>query len=66
MNQDARHISWVQAALRDFTGFPADVREQMTTALRQAARGEKAAIAKPMKGLGSGIFEIALAYRGDA
>ena len=31
-----------------------------------AAEGGKADIAKPMHGLGSGIFEIALAFRGDA
>lgn len=31
-----------------------------------AARGEKARIAKPMTGLGSGVFEVALPYRGDA
>lgn len=29
-------------------------------------RGGKADIAKPMQGLGSGVFEIALSYRGDA
>lgn len=27
---------------------------------------KKADIAKPMKGFGSGIYEIALAYRGEA
>jgi phage-related protein len=42
------------------------VQEQMTTALRIAARGEKPDKAKPMKGLGTGVFEIALAYRGNA
>jgi phage-related protein len=31
-----------------------------------AARGEMAEIAKPLQGLGSGVFEIALAYRSDA
>lgn len=31
-----------------------------------AAEGGKADIAKPMKGLGSGVFEIALPYRGNA
>jgi phage-related protein len=31
-----------------------------------AAEGGKADIAKPMKGLGSGVFEIALAFRGNA
>lgn len=35
-------------------------------ALSLAAEGGKAAIAKPMKGLGSGVFEVALPYRGDA
>ena len=35
-------------------------------ALTIAAEGGKADIAKPMKGLGSGVFEIALSYRGNA
>jgi phage-related protein len=34
--------------------------------LRIAAHGEKADKAKPMKGLGTGVFEMALAYRGKA
>lgn len=61
-----RKISWVKAALKDFGKFPEAVREQMVTALRIAAHGEKADIAKPMKGFGSGVFEIALPHRGDA
>ena len=61
-----RRISWIKAALRDFQAIPAAVQEQMTTALRIAARGEKVDKAKPMKGLGTGVFEIALAYRGNA
>lgn len=36
------------------------------TALTIAAEGGKADIAKPMRGLGSGVFEIALPFRGDA
>ena len=35
-------------------------------ALTIAAEGGKADIAKPLKGLGSGVFEIALPFRGDA
>jgi len=35
-------------------------------ALTIAAEGGKADIAKPMKGLGSGVLEIALPYRGNA
>ena len=30
------------------------------------SRGGKADVAKPMHGLGSGVFEIALPFRGDA
>jgi phage-related protein len=43
----ARRISWIKAALRDFQAFPTAVQEQMTMALRIAARGEKADKAKP-------------------
>ena len=35
-------------------------------ALTVAAEGRKADIAKPMKGFGSGVFEVALKYRTDA
>jgi phage-related protein len=35
-------------------------------ALTIAAEGGKADIAKPMRGMGSGAFEIALPVRGDA
>jgi phage-related protein len=62
----ARRISWIKAALRDFQAFPTAVQEQMTTALRIAARGEKADRAKVMRGLGTGVFEIALAHGGNA
>jgi phage-related protein len=36
------------------------------TALTIAAEGGLADIAKPLRGLGSGVFEIALPYRKDA
>ncbi len=35
-------------------------------ALTVAAEGGKADIAKPLKGLGSGVLEVALKYRSDA
>ena len=38
----------------------------MRRALTIATEGQKSDIAKPMKGLGSGVFEIALKYRTDA
>ena len=35
-------------------------------ALTTAAEGRTADVAKPMKGFGSGVFEVALKYRTDA
>ena len=34
--------------------------------MTRAAEGAKADVAKPFKGLGSGVFEIALPFRGNA
>jgi len=61
-----RPVSWVRAALKDFEAFPADAQSVFLASLTIAADGGKADIAKPMRGLGSGVFEIALASRGDA
>jgi len=38
----------------------------MVRALKIAAEGEKADIAKPLKGLGSGVYEIALRFNTNA
>ena len=61
-----REIAWVKAARRAFEEFPITVQRRMARALGVAARGETAEIAEPLRGLGSGVFEIALAYRSDA
>ena len=53
------------AAQKDFLKFPATVREDMETALTLAAEGQKAGSAKPMKGLGSGVFEITKCHDTD-
>ena len=42
------------------------VLNRINTALTIAAEGGKADIAKPLKGLGSGIVQIAVRYRTDA
>lgn len=59
-------ISWVKAARKDFENFPERAQTEILRALTIAAEGRKADIAKPMKAFGSGIFEVALAWRGDA
>ena len=61
-----RPISWVGAARKKFDGFPDGAQAICLTALTIAAEGGKADIAKPLKGLGAGVMEIALPYRGNA
>lgn len=66
MIRRTRAVSWIKAALKDFESFPEGARTRCLTALTIAAEGGKADIVKPMKGMGSGVFEIALPLRGDA
>ena len=66
MTRKTRPISWIRAALKEFEPFPEQARSICLAALTIAAEGGKADIAKPMHGLGSGVFEIALPFRGDA
>jgi phage-related protein len=61
-----RPVSWIGAALREFETFPEGARSICLAALTIAAERAKADIAKPMQGMGSGVFEIALPFRGDA
>jgi len=66
MTRTARPISWIKAARKEFETFPEEAQSICLAALTIAAEGGKADIAKPMKGLGPGVFEVALAYRGNA
>jgi len=66
VTRNTRKISWIKAARKAFEQFPADAQLEIQRALTVAAEGRKADIAKPMKGLGSGIYEIALRFRTDA
>jgi phage-related protein len=61
-----RPISWITPARKAFGGFPDGARQIVLDALSVAAEGGMAGIAKPMKGFGSGVFEVALPYRGNA
>ena len=66
MTRKTRPISWIKAALKEFERFPAEAQTICLTALTIAAENGKADIAKPLKGAGSGVFEIALPLRGNA
>jgi phage-related protein len=66
MSRDTRPVSWIKAARKAFEKFPEGAQIEVLRALTVAAEGEKADIAKPMKGFGSGVYEIALKFRTDA
>jgi phage-related protein len=66
MTQKTRPVSWIRAALKEFETFPEGARSICLAALTIAAEGGKADIVKPMQGMGSGVLEIALPFRGDA
>lgn len=66
MTRTTRPVSWVSAARRAFGEFPEGAQGLCLAALTIATEGGKADTAKPIQGLGSGIFEVALAYRGNA
>ena len=66
MTRTTRPISWIGAARKAFDAFPEGAQSICLSALTIAAEGGKAGIAKPMKGFGSGVLEIALPYRGNA
>ena len=66
MARRTRPVSWIKAALKDFERFPEGTKSICLAALTIAAEGSAADIAKPLHGIGSGVFEIALPFHGDA
>jgi phage-related protein len=66
MTRKTRPVSWIKAALEEFETFPEEAKAVCLTALTIAAEGGKADISKPLHGMGSGVFEIALPFRGNA
>ena len=64
--RQTRPVSWIKAARHEFEKFPEGARLVCLMALTIAAEGGKADIAKPLHGLGAGILEIAVPFKGDA
>lgn len=60
MIQTTRPVSWVTAVRKDFEKFPEEAKSICLSALSIAGEVANSDIAKPMKGLGAGVFEIAL------
>ena len=66
MTRETRPVSWIKAALKEFEPFPQGAKTICLAALTIAAEGGKSDIAKPLHGMGSGVFEIVLSFRSDA
>ena len=61
-----RDISWLKGALKDCKAFPLPAQQKAARGLTQIAEGDTPEIAKPMTGLGAGVWELAIKERGDA
>lgn len=59
-------VKWIGSSKKDLMAFPDDVIQEMGYALHLAQKGELYNKAKPFKGCGSGVYEIALAYDKNA
>jgi phage-related protein len=66
VERSTRPIQWIKAARKDFEDFPPGARDDLLDALTAVADGGHPSIAKPLTGLGPGVLELALRYRGDA
>lgn len=61
-----RAVSWIKAARKDFEDFPAQAKDRDLDALTVIADGGTPDIAKPLSGLGSGVWELVIKARSDA
>jgi phage-related protein len=61
-----RNVSWIKAARKDFADFPTGAADQAADALTVIAEGGTPDIAKPLTGVGGGVWELAIKQRGDA
>ena len=64
--EKTREIAWLKGARKDFGRLPKAVQLNMLRQLTVVAEGVNSDDAKPMKGLGSGVWEIALSYQANA
>jgi len=59
-------ISWIKSPRRAFDAYPDGAKEDAVEALALIADGGTPDIAKPLTGLGSGVWDLAIKERGDA
>src|SRR6266566_30960 len=61
-----RPVQWVKAARKNFEAFPQGAQIELGRPLTVVAEGGHPDIAKPLKGMGSGVLELALRFQSDA
>jgi phage-related protein len=67
MNRDTlKALVWIKAAEKDFQDFPPTAQQKALRGLTLVAEGGVPDIAKPLQGLGSGVWELAIKDKGDA
>lgn len=66
MDEAIRPVIWMGDSRKQVRDFPPEVRRSVGAALYDAQKSEKAPSAKAFKGIGSGVFEIALRFDTDA
>jgi phage-related protein len=61
-----RQVVWIGTSKKNLQSFPKGVQKLIGDELQLIQYGEMPANTKPFKGIGSGIFEIAIRYATDA
>lgn len=54
------------SSLEDLSTFPGDVKRAFGFALREVQKGVTPKMAKPLKGIGAGLYELREPFAGDA
>jgi phage-related protein len=63
--RERKLLYWEGSSKKDFKEFPIDVQKDMGVALFVVQLGGMPGSAKPWKGLGSGVYELAADSKGD-
>lgn len=61
-----KELEWLGSSRKDSMKFPVEVKQEMGYALHLAQSGEHYHKAKPFKGCGSGVYEIATEFDKNA
>ena len=65
MSERRKLLYWEGSSKKDFTEFPISVQKDVGVALFVVQLGGMPSMAKPWKGLGSGVYELVADYRGN-